>query len=265
MNLDRLPDYIIIGASRSGTSSLFYNLVKHPYINGPLNNVKELHFFDSQHKRGLNWYNNHFPERGENMVHLEATPNYLYILDAPQRAKELMPKTRFIVMLRNPIDRTWSDYWTQSKEFKEVLWHDGYFDKQGGYVYKEAHAQVLMNPRITFVEKSIYVRHLERWFEYFARDNFLILKSEEFFRDEHAAIKKCFEWMKLYPIKRKKLIYSDIKYDNLFGQPAKDKRNPKPSKHIFSWLKEYFEPYNKELHSFLGKDFGWKEEKAKYE
>lgn len=248
MSLNRLPNFLIIGASRSGTTSLFFNLIKHPCISGPKYNKKELHFFDSGVRKGLNWYNDCFPEREENMVHLEATPNYFHSQNAPQEIKRLMPDIRFIVMLRNPIDRTWSDFWTSR-------------EKRRG----EFEAQELTNSQAIFVEKSVYVEYLKKWLECFARDKFLILKSEEFFQDERAVIKECFRWMNLDPIEIDELIYSGGgKYEELF-KPQKSRIIPSIPPNIFFWLKKYYKPHNEELYSFLGRNFEWEKEGVKYE
>ena len=114
-----LPDFLIIGTQRGGTTSLYNYLVEHPGIGAA--SIKEVHFFDTPHfKQGLAWYRGHFPsafqryyvERSlkHGFVTGEASPYYLFHPHAPKRVAGLMPQMKLIVMLRNPVDRAYSHY-----------------------------------------------------------------------------------------------------------------------------------------------------------
>src|SRR5919201_6138602 len=120
--LRRLPGFLILGTRRGGTTSLFNYLLEHPSV-APLfpsaQNIKGVHYFDKQHAKGRAWYRSHFPTvifsafwrvRGYRMIAGEASPYYLFHPWAPQRAHELVPHAKLIVLLRNPVDRAYSHY-----------------------------------------------------------------------------------------------------------------------------------------------------------
>lgn len=108
------PDFIIIGAQKGGTSSLFSYLKQHSQLQLP--DKKEIHFFDNDYQKGVNWYRSHFPMKiFDNIKTGEATPYYLFHPHAPQRIFQHCPKVKLIVMLRNPTDRAYSHYMMQNK------------------------------------------------------------------------------------------------------------------------------------------------------
>jgi hypothetical protein len=106
-----LPEALIIGAPKSGTTSLAAWLSGHPQIY--VHPRKELHFFDTRWERGENWYRCQFPTFKPSqspITRLEATPNYLQLPEIPVRVASLMPQARLIVILRHPVDRALSWY-----------------------------------------------------------------------------------------------------------------------------------------------------------
>ena len=99
------PDFIIAGASKSGTSSIYYYLGRHPQV--LLSHKKEIDFYWKNYKRGIDWYLAHFPSITDRSGFLtgEATPNYLRFPHVARRIKDTFPKTKIIILLRNPADR----------------------------------------------------------------------------------------------------------------------------------------------------------------
>ena len=101
-----LPDFLIIGAMKSGTTSLYAYLKQHPMIIPSIK--KEIHYFDNGWKFGANtlqkgekWYRSHFPvQNAKNKICFEASPSYLYNPDVPKRIFELIPKVKIIVAAR---------------------------------------------------------------------------------------------------------------------------------------------------------------------
>ena len=121
--LRRGPDFVIIGAKRGGTTSLYRYLHEHPSIQ-PLfpgrQHVKGVHYYDSNYERGLRWYRSHFPLEagGRHLVRParrpaiagEASPYYLFHPLAAERLARDFPGVRIIVNLRDPVDRAYSHY-----------------------------------------------------------------------------------------------------------------------------------------------------------
>lgn len=111
-----LPDFLIIGAPKCGTTSLYGYLVQHPSVLPAM--CKEVRFFDQFSHKPLGWYRGHFPTRwavrraekdvGGRVLTGEATPTYLMLDVAPGRAYDVAPEAKLIAVLRNPVDRAYS-------------------------------------------------------------------------------------------------------------------------------------------------------------
>jgi hypothetical protein len=107
----RLPDFLIAGAPRSGSTTLFRMIDEHPSVF--MARPKEVHFFDGPHVDDIGWYSNHFSGAGEGQKAGEATPWYLHDRDAVQAMAEIVPDVLIVVILRDPVDRTYSHYWME--------------------------------------------------------------------------------------------------------------------------------------------------------
>ncbi len=112
-------DFILIGETKCGTTSLYNYLIQHPKaIDTPGNGegydkdyaTKELHFFDNFHDRGIDWYYSRFPQTKSDEITGEATSMYIYRALIARRVKEHLSDIKFIVLLRNPVDRLVSNY-----------------------------------------------------------------------------------------------------------------------------------------------------------
>ena len=124
-----MPDFLIIGTQRGGTTSLYNYLLARPQIAAATR--KEVHFFDNNFHRGIPWYRAHFPSliqgdmaetiRGQRFITGEASPYYLFHPHAPARAALVVPKAKLIVLLRNPVDRAYSHYCRMVKKGRETL------------------------------------------------------------------------------------------------------------------------------------------------
>src|SRR5919204_149042 len=110
-----LPDFLVIGAQRCGTTSLYRYLEKHPNVIGA-SPSKGVHYFDMNAERSLRWYRAHFPterrrrQAGSGAVTGEASPYYLFHPRGPDRVRAAVPDARLIAMLRDPVDRAYSQY-----------------------------------------------------------------------------------------------------------------------------------------------------------
>lgn len=100
-----LPDFVLAGAMRSGSSSLFRYLNDHPAIFMPAE--KELHYFDRGLDRGLDWYRERFQAAAPGQLLGEATPGYLASEDALSRMVETLPDVRVLMVLRDPVSRAY--------------------------------------------------------------------------------------------------------------------------------------------------------------
>ena len=242
--MGQFPDFLIIGAARCGTSSLFSNLLKHPQICGPalpktrFSNEKECHFFDKKLGSGydIKWYKNCFKSVIRDPVYFEATPNYLFIPKVPKAVFKYMPNAKFIVMLRNPIDRAWSHFFHWKNKNRHTI-------------------EALKNKNSEYIQKGIYWKQLERWFEFFNRKQFSIIRSEDFFADPKLIITQCFEFLSLkpYDLNRKAITYWDPIREYLVSR----RKYGMPPPRIINWLRNFYAPHNARLEELLSRKLGW--------
>lgn len=155
-----LPDFIIIGAAKSGTSSLFHYLDNHDHIFIP--EVKEIEYFckDANYTKGLDWYKAHFHPAGENQVCGDASTTYSrwpHTADVPKRIHELIPGVKLIYILRHPVERTYSHY----------LHHM----RQGITMSFE---QALRKDAI-YVDCSRYMMQIDRYLRFFSKEQLLVV------------------------------------------------------------------------------------------
>lgn len=107
----RLPDFVIVGAQRCGSTSLYRYLEDHPDVF--MARVKELHFFDWHFDRGLSWYRRQFAGASPHQRAGEATPRYMASGQAVERMLATLPGARLLAILRDPVERAYSHYWME--------------------------------------------------------------------------------------------------------------------------------------------------------
>lgn len=234
----KLPNFLIIGAARCGTSSLHRNLEKHPQIAPPRigGNGKEVHFFDheSKFKRGLSWYAKKWHDAKPDQLRFESTPNYLFHRQCPKRISHAIPNGRFIVMLRNPVDRAWSHFY---------FWHE----KHGWSL------DILKDKFSEILRKGIYYDQLRRWLCEYPLDRFLIIRSEDFFAAPGKVITDVHRWLGIKAIMDTKPTYFDPKREGA----KKRTFIPKPPKDTEKFLRIFYAPHNQMLEDLLERGFEW--------
>jgi Sulfotransferase domain len=163
-----LPNFLVIGARRAGTSLLHHKILRaHPDVYVPVQR-KEIHYFDLYYERGVEWYQSYFPsdEAASRFRAIgEVTPDYLTAEAAPGRIHELLPACRLIAILRNPVEQAWSDYRHRRRARNE----------------RRDFRTLLDDPAA--LRGGLYHRHLERYLALFRRDALLVLIYEELVHD----------------------------------------------------------------------------------
>ena len=167
-----LPNLLVIGAMKGGTTSLWEYLRQHPSIH--MSPTKEIHFFDRDDRwaRGRGWYEAHFAGASDaHTVVGEATPAYTRFplhRDVPLRAAQLVPDARLVYVLREPIARIRSHYLHHRSLGLETL----------------PFAQAVVE-HSTYVDTSRYAMQIEQWLRHFPREQLLVITSEQL-RAQHA-------------------------------------------------------------------------------
>lgn len=170
MRQGRLPDFVIIGAPRCGTTSLSTYLSIHPEVF--VAPEKEVDFFSDRYGRGLDWYRREFAG-SEGMKRVgEASPRYMFHGEAIPRLAGAIPNARLIAMLREPVARTYSDYWFR----RSLGWERRPLDE---VIDAELASAGPDGRRSGIVEKSTYLPALERVVQHFPRESLLVLLLED--------------------------------------------------------------------------------------
>jgi len=260
-----LPDFIIIGAQRCGTTSLYNYLVERQAIVPAF--MKEVHFYDNHFHQGLNWYRSFFPlekERrgceaaGRPFVTGEATPYYLIHPHAPRRVHDTLPGVRLIVLLRNPVDRALSQYHHQVRMGLETLSFEEAIEKEERVLAAErervAADQVYQSPLLqsySYLARGVYVDQLQAWLGFFPRQQVLILRSEDFYADVVATVAQVLRFLGL-PAARDKAHAGGDEY-RTYNQGEYGAMDAA----LRARLVAYFAPHNRRLYDYLGVDLGW--------
>ncbi|KGF71419.1 hypothetical protein DO97_20610 [Neosynechococcus sphagnicola sy1] len=237
------PDFLIIGAMRSGTTSLFSALCQHPLIQAPLK--KELDFWSWKFDRGVPWYLAHFPPRfaGATSRIGEASPSYLGHWSAAARLQAQFPQMKLIVLLRHPVDRTISHYF----HWRRLGW-------EGRSLEAALNQEMIQLGRQTsseiqrasgYLGQSLYVDLLQPWLTRFPRDQIRLLPSESFYQTPAHTLAQIYEFL---------------------GVPAHDltcypNLNPGHYADISALLRQqltnFFQPSMLDLETLLGQSLGW--------
>jgi hypothetical protein len=235
-----LPDFVIIGGRKCGTTFLYHLLTQHPHVERAAR--KEVHFFDRSFDEGIEWYRRCFPEPrwkdGRRFITGEATPDYLSYRPVPKRMAEVAPEARLITLLRNPVDRAYSDYHHVARREPDTRPLEEAMDYAS-----------LDDTRNKFLSKGIYVDHLLRWSRFFSDEQMLVLKSEDFFERPMDTLKLLLNFLDLPTWEPK---FWGLRYKPNKGN-YKQKMDPVTRRR----LEEYFEPHNRRLYEYLGVDLGW--------
>lgn len=226
-NRRMIPDFLIIGAQKGGTSSLFYYLKFHPQIKRPIK--KEIHFFNIYFDKGIDWYKAHFPLKSKKYITGEASPDYIFHPDSPKRIKKLNPNTKIIVLLRNPIERAYSAYQMNKRmgidprpTFKEAIKYELEHKDEFAHTYNyEKH-------NYFYLERGKYASQLNPWLDYFDKDHILVIESESFFKEPSKELKKVYQFLSI-----ESSLPSHYKAMNVGKYPPL-------SKEVYKSLKDYF-------------------------
>ena len=255
-----MPDFVIIGAMKSGTTSLYDFVIKHPAI-APAS-TKELNYFSVLYTLGELWYRSNFPTKisryyfhkktSQKLLSGEATPTYLFYPIVPSRMKEVLRDIKLIVILRNPVDRAYSNYNDIVRRNNETLSFEKAIKMEEERCAEER-KRLIQDPDFvpihykdrSYLARGVYVDQLERWFRYYSKKQFLILATEDFRKNPQRTLDQIFDFLEVSPFQ-----IENLKNLNVGNYKAMNKDTRK-------FLIEYFKPHNKRLSKLLQRDFDW--------
>jgi hypothetical protein len=196
-----LPNFLILGAQKAGTTALYAYLRWHPQVTGP--SFKEVSFFDRHYARGERWYRAHFPARRRAAIG-EASPSYLFHPLAPERVAALLPDARLIALLRNPVHRAFSHYQHELALGREPLSFEDALGAEDERLRGEVE-RLSSDPayfshawwNYTYLARGRYAEQLERWYGAFPRERLLVLFTEELAQDPGGTYRSVLEFLGL--------------------------------------------------------------------
>src|SRR5436190_6023827 len=196
--MPRLPNFVIIGAPRSGTTSLAHSLSQHPEVFVTMQ-VKELHFFDTANfNRGLDWYREQFSgaDAAGAKAAGEATPTYMYDDTAMKRIAQTVPDARLVAILRNPVDRAYSHYWMNRSLDREDLLFPVAIEAEAGRL---SGTDPRAARRYGYVERGRYLPYLKAVTARFSPNQLHIMITEDLDRDPTRQWKALCEFLDVDP------------------------------------------------------------------
>ena len=245
-----LPDAVILGAQKCGTSSLQGYLVQHPGVIAPLR--KEVHYFDLNHGQGEAWYRAHFGREGEPGLNLDASPYYLFHPAVPARMHALLPEAKLIVLLRDPVRRAYSHYWHERDKGRESLSFEDAIaaepERLGQSEAQLASGEIASSREHqlhSHLARGRYAEQLDRWFALYPRERVLVLRFEDFVGAPLAGLNRTLEFLGLPP-----MTALDLEARNT-------RKYPPMSDETAAKLRDYYAPHNRRLEALLGREMGW--------
>lgn len=253
-----LPSFIIIGAQKSGTSSLFSYLSQHPQILP--SSKEEVHYFDGgldpnldNFKNGEPWYRSFFPlERdvGKNQKVFEVSPLYIFNPLVPERISKLIPEVKLIAILRDPVERAISHYFHVKRKGQEPLpileALQSEEERLANVIKKQDYnSDIFIN--YSYKTRGLYHEQLLRYSNFFPMNNILVINSDALFMQPSDTLRRIFEFVG---------VDTDFTVNDL--EPRNIGTNKvKVGPDVYEYLKEFFRPHNRELFDFIRQEFAW--------
>lgn len=247
-----LPTCVIVGAQKAGTTQLYAYLVTHPRCFEAAK--KEVDYFSKHPERSVAWYRSRFPlsirvARKQGHV-MEASPSYLPTPSALRQMKQVLPKTRLIVLLRDPVSRAFSHYQhrktrhLEPRSFAECVAEEiraNEFPAELGVALRPNAA-----PMLGYVARGYYALQLELLLKLYPRNKVLLMDSASLFEDTSAACERVFNFLGLesFDVQPTKI------YNRGYYQETIDPR-------VAEELREHYRPYDALLTQLVEQPFSW--------
>ena len=260
-HLRGLPDFVIIGAQKCGTTSLYHFVVKHPNIAPAFK--KEIDYFSTKYRFGEQWYRSHFPtnlsrryfykKTKQKLLSGEASPTYIFYPTVSGRMKEMLPDIKLIAILRNPVDRAYSQYHQNIRHKNETLSFEKAVELEEERCAGEKE-RLIREPdfvpvhyrKHSYLARGVYADQLENWFKHYSKRQFLILTTEDFRKNSQQTLDQVFDFLGVHSFKVENL--RDRNIGNYKKRMNEDTRK---------FLIEYFKPHNERLSKLLQCGFDW--------
>ena len=257
-----LPELLVCGGQRCGTTSMYKALAQQPTIYRPVWR-KGVHYFDVPPGRGLEWYRAHFPLRAQldraarkhrtRALSFESSPYYLFHPLAADRIAADLPDVKLLVLVRDPVERAYSAHAHELARGYETLGFEDALDAEEGRLAGEAE-RLLADPTYeshahrhqAYRSRGEYAPQLERISSLFGRDRIKVVDSHRFFAEPEPVYADVMQWLEVEPS------VSPI-YERHNARPR-----PEMSESLRTRLDEHFAPHDQALEDWLGRPPSWR-------
>lgn len=240
-NKGKLPDFIIVGAQKAGSTYLQQILDSNPHIEMSPNfckiikdekrvSLREIHFFNSNDfkSKGVRWYKLFFNDNGK--IQGEKTPTYICQKFSHERMFKTIPKAKLILLIRNPVDRLFSAYtqrgagYDENKSFEENIEQD-----------------MAENPESGLISRGFYIDQIQNLLRFYPKDQLLIIVTEQMKENPKRVYEKVCGFLRVDCV--------DVDFNKKINV---NKYKSKMNKETEEKLYNLYEPYNQRLYEFLG-------------
>lgn len=267
----KLPDFLIVGAQKSGTTTLYDILNNHPEVN--MSKTKEINFFTSEKKfsKGLSYYSTFFDKSiGNQKIMGEATPGYMNYYGVAEKIYDSLGDIKIIMILRDPIKRAYSQYWDNRRHLKENMSENKIVSKYLSSTYNSSSRG--------YFSRGVYIKYIEDYLRFFSRENIHIIIFENFIKNPRDVILELYDFLGIdnsQPLLNLKepsnssIIWENPIYMFFLKNPQYNKYIPKnlrrllffgrkrkykynlPDEKTLNTLKRFYKNWNKKLEDFL--------------
>ena len=258
-----LPSFLMVGAARCGTTSMYLALRQHPAVLPTVSGRKHLNYFDDKYHRGPAWYQSHFPLKaqarrtarrtGVTPVAFEATPDYMFHPLAPERIARDLPGVKLIAMVRDPVERAGSAHAYQvidgyeKESFERALeLEDSRLAGAAERLVAEPNYYSFNYQHFGYRIRGHYADQLERLEKHFGRDRIHVVDSDEFFANPGPVYDQVIDFLGLPDLGRPS-----------FGKHNSRPRTPMPDA-VRAALEEHYRPHDERLTTWLGHEPSWR-------
>lgn len=248
----RLPQAIIIGVPKAGTTALIRFLDHHPDVAAAHG---EPDFFTDHYHRGLKYYVSRMPKSTRHQITIEKSPGYFNKHDAIHRMKAMNDSLRLIVVVRDPVERLVSAF-----KYLKVI---GEVKKRMAFEQWIKHA----TRQHGAVDMGRYARHLRKWTKAFGDEQIYVVDGQRFAADPFPELHAIESFLGLrHFFKREMFIYEEEKGFFCFVRKngrddcldeTKGIPHPPVNETLIAELRQFYAPLNRDFFEFLGREFGW--------
>lgn len=248
-----LPDFLLVGTQRGGTTSLFRALAAHPDVTRP-NFHKGVHYFDVHYERGLRWYRGHFPVRRDDRSVFESAGYYMHHPLAPERIARDLPGIRLLVLLRDPVERAFSAYKHElARGFETETSFERALELEPERLVGEVE-RIRREPGYlshshrhhSYTDRGHYADQLEVLFRLFGPERVHVTFAEHFFAEPEPHFDAIVDFLGLSR-------WRPARFEQHNARPS----SPLPDR-LRARLAAHFEPYDERLGALLGEVPPWR-------